>query len=216
MEKIFSSIIGNPFFTLDEHLSKTVNNKRVEEILINESSDLFDQKMLSLKKNSNAKIISVCGIPASGKTYYSNEIIKINNEKYFYISFDDIMESFSLYIELLKKNKELAFETFEIPARIIGYQWLKKCIENRIPILFDNSNTMQQHIAIYQIMKDVYDYYIEIHFLNISPSVTIPRMARRERFFPEEQVYSRWDKIKSLLPAYKVIANKFVIIESQQ
>lgn len=154
------------------------------------------------------ELFNICGLPASGKSYEAKKYL-LTNSNYLYLSFDSIMEQIPFYQTECRENRENAFDRWEIPARILGYGLLLQAVNSKWPILFEHGNSIEQHIAMYQIIKFIYGYKIKMRFINSPPEVVIPRLAARERYFSERRVYERWEAMDVLIPAYKVIADEF-------
>jgi probable phosphoglycerate mutase len=149
----------------------------------------------------NPYLINIMGLPACGKSHRAKRILKFNRN-ILYISFDSIMESCSYYKAVYVVNKEEAFRQWELPAKIAGYQLLTMGVEKRVPILFEHSNSVPEHVSLYKEIANT-GYKIIIKYIPAPPEIVIPRLQNRARFFPESQIHERWKIMQNLLPEYK-------------
>ena len=99
-----------------------------------------------------------------------------------------------------------------VPARFLGYRLLLLGLRNGWPILFEHSNALREHVDLYKKIKSL-GYRIHMVCIDATPEMVIKRLARRNRFFPEEQVKKRWDCLIDLLPEYQKIVDDFKLIQ---
>lgn len=184
----------------------------LDEVLA-EYEQYCSRKMKNVHSFSSPELINVSGLPASGKSFHIRELMKMKEyESYLYISFDEIMESFSDYQQAYLKDREKAFCVWELLARYLGYELLKKGIENRYSILFEHSNSETKHIDLYkEIVSE--GYSVCIKYIEATPEIVLDRLKKRERFFPEQQVYERWSVLQCLIPELKSIEVNFQIVQ---
>lgn len=206
MEQLLLSIIGAHYGGIDEALADNLPKGASIAIIKKEADALYEDKRANAT-SCDRRLISICGLPASGKSYLCKK--KLRQKQYFYLSFDEIMESLSYYKRDWLESKEDAFNRWEIPARIIGYQWLSKLSNENISIVFEHSNAVPQHIAMYQILQFIHQYTVKIYYIDTPPEIIENRLAARRRHFPLERVRERWKTMTRLLPAYAVIADEF-------
>ena len=129
-----------------------------------------------------------------------------------HIAFDAIMEALSGYQADYSLDRENAFLRWELPARFLGYRLLLLGLRNGWPILFEHSNALREHVDLYKKIKSL-GYRIHMVCIDATPEMVIKRLARRNRFFPEEQVKKRWDCLIDLLPEYQKIVDDFKLIQ---
>lgn len=187
-------------------LPKDFQDYNFKEIVRNIIKETFQNH--SVKKK---EFINISGLPASGKTFWVKEFLQKKPE-YIYVSFDLIMEKIPEYQNEYKFNPELAFNHWELPARYLGYYILFKAIYLGYPVLFEHSNANINHIDLYRNIKDYY-YKMSIFFINAEPCLVLPRLNKRKRFFPNNRILERWDKISQINPILEKIVHKFQKIE---
>lgn len=159
---------------------------------------------------ANPYLINICGLPASGKTYICRAF-KAANAGMLYISFDAIMEDLPSYLSEHLKDRKKSFERWELPARFVGYQLLKQAVKHRLPILFEHSNATAHHIELYEKIKQA-GYTVDIRYINADPELVLPRLEKRERYFPPERTRERANILRELMPVFEQTATKFTVL----
>lgn len=180
--------------------------------LLAEAEQLWAGPPAGGRLSSKPRLINVCGLPGSGKTWELDRLEALY-PGYFRLAFDQIMENLSGYQQDYRQNRARAFQRWERPARVLGYYVLTRALENRWPVLFEHGNTPPQHLGLYQIIKYRHGYHLEIRWLKSAPEVVRPRLAARPRHFPQEELENRWLEFQRLLPAYRALADEFVELE---
>lgn len=173
----------------------------------------LQKKTAEVRSSDHPVLINMAGLPASGKTYRSKKL-KTDRPDLLYIGFDEIMESLSEYQKDFASDPKKAFERWELPARWTGYELLNRAVKKRLPVLFEHSNANPKHLNLYKnIIRE--GYSVEIRFIDAAPETVLPRLAKRERYFPPEQVIERWKTLRELLPEYKTAVSKFVLLKNE-
>mgnify|MGYP002863661710 CR=1 FL=1 len=113
-----------------------------------ESEHLINTLLSGLKSVKNPELRQISGIPGSGKSTYCAAHLPQN---FLLLSFDKIMTSLSGYQYMLKEKGAIAaYEAYEMPARIIGYELLRRAIAKKINIMFEHSGTNQAHLELFK------------------------------------------------------------------
>jgi predicted ABC-type ATPase len=202
--------------------SQSADTKKLIEVeairadLTEQVKGLIDAALSETKATTTPKLIHLCGIPGAGKTTYTNFFLK-QNAHFALVQFDGVMEKLSGYHEALARfGSAHAFKQFELPARIIGYHLLQALVDNRRDVFFDHGALNRQHV---QLLKAVSDrsYSVEMHYIECSLEVAFDRIGIREqsegRHTPREIVSERHALLQELLPVYKELVAKFVLVE---
>ena len=160
-------------------------------------------------------LIHMAGIPGAGKTtfYHSRPW-----PEHVFIAFDDIMESIPAYqADLQKSGTVKAFANWELPARIIGYELLRRAVESRKNIFVDNGGSSKAHLSLMQNIKR-FGYNSEMYYISCSLETAIARAAKREkeinRHIPVETIKERYIKTLENIKEYQKIVDKFHYFDS--
>lgn len=189
-----------------ETLPTDIQNQNLKNFIKSLLETVLKNRFLKKKD-----FINIAGLPASGKSFWAKKFLEKNPE-YIYISFDFIMEKFPEYQKEYKLDPKLAFERWELPAKYLGYYLLFKAIYLGYPILFEHSNANIEHIELYTSIRSFY-YDLSIFFIDADPSLVLPRLCKRVRFFPESRIKERWISINQINPFLEKIAQHFYKIE---
>ena len=203
LDGIVDSILS-PYHTLEEVLPSDCEASPVWM----EFDCWVDSQKVDMRTSESPLLLNICGIPASGKSYWAEEWL-LENTPCLHISFDAIMEALSGYQADYLLDKENAFSRWELPARFLGYRLL--LLRNGWPILFEHSNTLREHVDLYKKIKSL-GYRIHMVYIDATPEMVIKRLALRNRFFPEDQVEKRWHRLIDLLPEYQEIVDNFKVV----
>lgn len=159
----------------------------------------------------------MAGIPGAGKTtYYKTHSF----EPHVFVGFDDIMEAMPSYQnDVLQKGCVAAFQAWEIPARVIGYELLRRAVEARKTIFFDHGGTNPAHL---DLMKNIrrFGYSTEMHYIYCPLGVALQRALDREktthRHTPPQMIRERFEKIKPMLNEYQKIVDHFYLVDPSE
>lgn len=210
IEDITTRITGYSYSNLKKTIPDGVNKKEVVatyEEIINEH----------LKKGIPQEIpflINVSGIPGAGKSTLCRKLLDMDtNSSAIYIGFDAIMEDKSLpYIKEAINNSEEAFKRWELSARIVGYELLRRAKENKYLIILDHSSASSQHVDLFNLFLSD-GYKVHFYFVAISEDEAKKRVKNRKRHVPLNYIEERSRILQSLLPEYKRICTTFKLIE---
>ncbi len=180
----------------------------------------FETVLSSVQKDTKSKdmptLVQVSGMPAAGKSTYCQQFLK-ENPDYIYVGFDKIMESLDGYRQDVRRFGSVqAFLNWEMPARVIGYELLKRLIGTKNNILLEHSGTNDAHI---QLMKNVKKkgYKTKVYFVMCDEQKAMHRAVQREketgRHTPPEIIHERAGALKKYMELYKVVVDDFKIFE---
>ena len=130
------------------------------------------------------------------------------------IGFDLIMEKVPQYH---KDREELgkmeAFKKWELPARIAGYELLRRAIEEKKNIFFDHGGTPICHRELLKNIKKN-GYETTMYYVDCEPQTAIDRIANRERPFPAERMPERIDLVEKQKSVMPQIVDHFIKINN--
>ena len=174
---------------------------------------LIAQYLGQFKSKKNPVFIQVGGIPGAGKTTFCQQL-----SGHLFLSFDQIMESIPAYQQdLYLLGNVKAFEKWEIPARVIGYEILCRAINKRFDIVLEHSGVNQAHLSLFKSLQKL-GYTTNMYFISCPLSLALSRASEREqrthRFTPPEMIKKRFDLVQKYVAEYKNIANHTYIYDS--
>lgn len=179
--------------------------------------DIIESFLADKPSVEQPTLIHMLGIPASGKsTFYHND--KDTKYKDFvFVSFDFVMEAHQKYHEdVINLGSIEAFAKWELPARIAGYELLRRAVELKKNIFFDHSGAPKCHQELLQNVKTL-GYKTQMYYIYCSPEVAIKRAKERElitqRHTPEKLIIDRVEMVENNKEAYKKIVDVFVEVK---
>lgn len=172
--------------TLIAYEYQTIRNDTYEKILT--------EQLNKVQSALNPVFYQVSGMPGSGKSAYCTHFLK-NNPDFMYVSFDAIMEKLPAYRQdVIQKGVVKAFKTWEMPARVVGYELLFRLIEQGSNILLEHSGVNQPHLQLCHNIKGK-NYQTKVCFLMCDEAVAQQRAKKREsltqRHTPPELIHQR-------------------------
>lgn len=186
-----------------------------ERYMFREYFDPIIDKFLSeVPSVDNPKLVHLLGIPGAGKsTFYKNN--KKEFEDFVFVGFDHVMEQVPQY---QKDREELgkleAFNKWEIPARIAGYELLRRAIEQKKNIFMDHGGTPICHRELLQNIKRM-GYETTMYYIDCDPEVAIERISKRERPFPKERMPERIALVEKQKDVMPQIVDKFIKVNNR-
>lgn len=183
-----------------------------DNIKCSEYEQIIDKMIIKLSKGKGLQILQVSGCPGAGKTTYCR---KITNDEAF-LSFDAIMESIPSYqSDIIALGSKEAFSKWEIVARIIGYEILRRAIERKLGIVFEHSGVNQAHLELFNSLKKI-GYKTSVKVIKCDLETAQKNVAEREkitkRHTPQEMIKQRYALVNEYISKYKKIADEVSIV----
>ncbi|MDD3668832.1 MAG: zeta toxin family protein [Alphaproteobacteria bacterium] len=152
------------------------------------------------------QFVQVSGIPGAGKSTF---IANRDFSDFFILSFDKIMLSIPQYDADVKKHGLVqAFATWEMPARVIGYEILKRALLKKADIVLEHSGTNPAHVELFKALPQL-GYRTHVHFLLCDLDVALERVKRRadfaNRHISKEIVTQRFVLVQQYIQEYEKI-----------
>ena len=160
-------------------------------------------------------LLNVAGIPGAGKSTYCKNLLAgkssfcgLDFSNSLYLAFDEIMcNPQSPYRAEAALDAARAFDRWEIPARIAGYELLKRAVDGKLNILLEHSSSVVGHATLFELLASRYDYELYFGYLNVNldeAKKRVEKRARREnRSFAPERIDERYVALGELLPEYR-------------
>ncbi|MCM1324682.1 MAG: ATP-binding protein [Acetobacter sp.] len=169
-----------------------------------ESEKLINDSLRGLTPVIHPELLQISGIPGAGKSTFCAANMKKN---YLFLSFDRIMIALTGYQQELKLNGSVAaFQKYEMPARIIGYELLRRALNKRVNIMFEHSGTNQAHLELFRNIREK-GYKTSVDFIICDTVTAIKRAqiraAETKRYVPEKLILERAAKFKEYVSAYQ-------------
>ena len=205
--------IRSIIYGIGEVIPYTYDDKRYE---YKQFFDPIIEKALDeVPSSDKPKMVHMLGIPGAGKTtfYRSN---KNKFKDYVLIGFDIIMERVPEYHQDREKlGKMEAFKKWELPARIAGYELLRRAIEQRKNIFFDHGGNPMCHRNLLKTVKKG-GYETTMYYIACDPQTAIERVQNRERPFPKERMPERVEALNQQLKVMPHIVDHFIEIDNSR
>ncbi len=186
-----------------------------EAIRCDEYERLLSDILAKAKSSLHPSFIQVGGIPGAGKSTFCREHCKTDE---LFISFDGIMENLPQYqTDIYTLGRAGSFAKWEIPARIVGYELLRRAIEKKCNIRMEHSGVNIPHV---QLMNNIrkYGYNTEMSFILCNVEKAHARAIQREtvtnRHTPYTLIEKRASLVKKFLPEYIKITDKLSIYDT--
>ena len=161
-------------------------------------------------EEAQPRLFHLCGLPGAGKTtfYRSHDW-----PAHVFIGFDDIMESIPQYQKDVRTlGSVAAFQKWEIPARTVGYELLRRAVSARKTIFFDNGALSEAHLHLLKNIKQ-YGYKTYMYYIRCDISTACRRAQIRQqetlRHIPVETIEKRAEIEQKVVPQYQKIADEF-------
>lgn len=181
-----------------------------------ESERLIAASLRGLQSIEKPELLQVSGIPGAGKSTYCATHQRKN---FLFLSFDAIMMSLSGYQTELRENGiQAAYQKYEMPARVIGYELLRRAINKRVNIMFEHSGTNQAHLELFRNITRK-GYKTAVDFIVCDTNIAIKRAKERakkvNRYVPENLIRERAEKFQEYISAYKKIAGQTTLLDGR-
>ncbi|MCC8089009.1 MAG: ATP-binding protein [Rikenellaceae bacterium] len=219
IEEIIFKITGYPYSNIGDSLPTDCDRDEIPSTL----EDIINSILSEGLPSEEPFLLNISGIPCSGKSSYCKKLLSGGNmvdepvmEGSISVSFDAIMEHKRLpYINEICSDADRAYSRWEVPARIAGYELLRRAVGRRTNIIFEHSSSIPEHRELFRSLSDK-GYKIHFRYIRISPEEALARLDKRGYRNPEKikgYINERLERIESLLPEYEKICTTFKIIE---
>ena len=188
------------------------------EVLQNDSYDkMLADEVSSASKNKTPVLYQVSGVPGAGKSAFCKHFLQ-KNPDFAYVSFDKIMESMPEYQQdVRQKGPAVAFALWEKPARVIGYELLKRLLDQGANVLLEHSGVNSSHLQLHKNIKK-YGYQTKVTFLMCDTEVAIERAKKREkmtgRHTPPKMIQERASLMSQYAVQYSKIADDIQFLDA--
>lgn len=167
--------------------------------------------------SAHPRFVQVGGIPGAGKSTFCAG--RRWNDRLF-ISFDAIMENIPAYqTDIYRLGRAGSFKKWEIPARIVGYELLRRAVEARADIYFEHSGVNRPHIQLVENLKKC-GYRTEMHFILCSLAIAEARAKAREqmtkRHTPPAIIAERYNLVDTYLQTYAAKVDSLYVYDSTE
>jgi len=161
------------------------------------------------------RFVQVGGIPGAGKTTFCKNF---HWDERLFISFDKIMETLPGYqSDIYRLGTVKAFNRWEMPARIIGYEVLRRAVEKQTDIYLEHSGVNRPHVELIKNLKKK-GYATEMYFILCNLDIACRRAELREkmtlRHTSKEMIVKRNDLVKIYLPEYEKLVDNLYIYDT--
>ena len=149
---------------------------------------ILDKSLSTAPSQSHPEFVQVSGVPGAGKSTFCRRYAQADKVM---ISFDAIMEQLPEYQrDIYRYGNKTAFHNWELPARVAGYELLRRAVSSKQNICLEHSG------------------------VNDALTRTRQREEQTHRHTPESLIRERFSAVQSYLPRYQQIANKTVVYHS--
>lgn len=174
-----------------------------------ETERLIAESLKGLTPSVSPELKQISGIPGAGKSTYCSSHLPPN---FLFLSFDKIMTSLSGYQRDIKAYGAVyAYQKYEMPARIIGYELLRRAIALRLNIMFEHSGANQAHLELFANLKNK-GYKTSVDFIICQTELAIKRAEERakiiNRYVPKALILERAKNLKTYMTAYQKLASQ--------
>ena len=177
--------------------------------------EIIKETLAGVHPTPKPLLTQIGGIPGAGKSTFCKYF---QNSKSIYLGFDEIMESIPGYRQdIYLLGGEKSFKKWEMPARVIGYEILRRAVIHKLNIFFEHSGVNEAHIELFKNAK-LLGYRTEVDYLLCKPQIAMKRTVEREkqtrRHTPKELILERSALIKKYIEKYKNIADHMYIYDT--
>lgn len=176
---------------------------------------ILDKSLSTAPSQPHPEFVQVSGVPGAGKSTFCRRYAQADKVM---ISFDAIMEQLPEYQrDIYRYGNKTAFHNWELPARVAGYELLRRAVSSKQNICLEHSGVNDAHLELVQNLKN-YGFSTEVDFILCPLDVALTRTRQREeqthRHTPESLIRERFSAVQSYLPRYQQIADKTVVYHS--
>lgn len=178
---------------------------------------LLEWYLAKAKISDRPHFVQIGGIPGAGKsTFCAN---RRWTDKLF-ISFDAIMENIPEYrADVGKLGKVESFKKWELPARVIGYELLRRAVDVKADIFLEHSGVNRPHVQLVNRLKK-FGYQTEMHFIMCRLDIACARAAEREkktsRHTPPSLITERSNLVNDYLETYSALVDNLYVYDTTE
>lgn len=159
--------------------------------------------------------VQVSGIPGAGKSTFCKTS---HWENRLYISFDKIMESIPEYWkDIYRLGSAKTFAKWEMPARIMGYEILRRAVEKRADIYLEHSGVNDAHVELIKNLQKL-GYNTQMCFILCDIDEAYKRAVEREkktqRHTSREMILQRGALVQHYLEIYKPLVDDLSVYDT--
>lgn len=177
--------------------------------------EIINNFLKEVPSSTAPTLVHMLGIPAAGKsTFYHNNAEMFKG--YLFVSFDAIMEALPQYQQDVEQLGSVeAFRRWELPARIAGYELLRRAVASNKNIFLDHSAAPKCHQELLKNAKKL-GYKTKMFYIYCPVEVAKERVRQRElitkRHTPLNLITERAELIEKNKVIYQSIVDEFVCI----
>lgn len=181
-----------------------------------ESEKIIASMLAGLQPVAKPELRQISGIPGAGKSTYCQTHLPAN---FLFLSFDKIMVALSGYQQTLAKEGAVAaYQQYEMPARIIGYEVLRRALRKHYNILFEHSGTNNAHVEMFKNLPKK-GYQTSVNFIVCDTNTAIARTKERakkiNRFISEDVIKERASGFAKYASIYQKITPKIRYLDGE-
>lgn len=190
-----------------------------------EAEYLKIRSLAGLKPSHTPRCIVIAGGPGAGKSsfYRARKSMVLHNRDALHHSPDDIMLALSGYQADIEsgtdRSLEQAFDTWELPARLLSESILECALEHKIDVVYDRSCALPSALEFMAKVKAL-GYELVIHGLHcdwvVAKERALHRQALEGRHIPIETLKDRHQSILQLWPQYFKISDQAFLYDAMQ
>ena len=195
--------------SLKELISSDYNSIKTAE-----TESLIRKFMQNLVPSAHPELLQISGIPGAGKSTYCAKHLPQN---FLFLSFDKIMLALPSYKrDLQLYGNVTAYKNNEMPARIIGYEILRRATAQKLNIMFEHSGTNNAHLELFKNITRQ-GYHTAVNFIMCDTELAIQRAKERarnnQRFVPESLIRERANGFKNYINAYRQLQADVTVMD---
>ncbi|MBO7257607.1 MAG: zeta toxin family protein [Alphaproteobacteria bacterium] len=119
--------------------------------------------------------------------------------------------------DVKQRGAAMAFALWEKPARVIGYELLKRLLDQGANVLLEHSGVNSSHLQLHKNIKK-YGYQTKVTFLMCDTDVAIERAKKREkmtgRHTPSKMIQERASLMGQYAVQYSKIADDIQFLDA--
>lgn len=182
------------------------------------SKDVLKNRFLNEKMVSHTKptVYAMAGIPASGKSTFVERSQQNGDfpQDTFILNPDLVMHCLDDYhLCCLEEGAEKAFLKYDLPSRMLAYDFFDEAINRRMDIIKDMGNARFENIEKIKRLKEE-GYCVKVFFVYASIDAALGRLKLRDRHTPKEMVVERAASLKELVYDLYKLSDSFYAFDN--